>query len=318
MKVRIPQLDYLKGIFILLMVTFHLALIEQTYPMLRNAVYTFHMSAFLIISGYLANVDKRPADFFHSLLRIFIPYVIFESVYLLAQYYIGGDLGAHNAIQNLSPTLFITMITTQPSGPYWYLHTMIICVAVYWLVYRIIKLDGISGLAVMGLVLFGLSVVIEGLDWSNAIYFMIGVFIFRSGKSFMSVITPSMLALLPLILLFWFPENYHRGTLAGIAITILVISLLLAIFPYCGRIIQNSLAYIGRNSLAIVVFSPIFTLATKKISSFFAFEPTAICFTAIALAFVVACCLFSAWLSDKLSLSRFIFLKNNFYSHYKP
>ena len=60
---RIHQLDYLKGIFIVLMVLFHLALIEETYPVLREAVYTFHMSAFLIISGYLANVDKEPRPF---------------------------------------------------------------------------------------------------------------------------------------------------------------------------------------------------------------------------------------------------------------
>ena len=78
-KTRIHQLDYLKGIFILLMVIFHLALVEETYPMLRNAVYTFHMSAFLIISGYLANVDKNPGKFGHDMMRLAVPYVIFES-----------------------------------------------------------------------------------------------------------------------------------------------------------------------------------------------------------------------------------------------
>jgi len=314
---RIPQLDYLKGIFILLMVTFHLALVEENYPVLREAVYTFHMSAFLIISGYLANVEKAPSDFGKSLLRIIIPYVLFESLYILMQYFLGSSLGAHNAIGNLTVTDFVVRVATLPTGPYWYLHTLIICTIVYWLAYRILKLDGIGALALMGLALFGLSLLIEGLDWSNVIYYMIGVFIIRSGNTLMKVITPSWLSLLPLVVLFWFPENYNRGTLAGIAITVLVISLLLAVYPYCANVIKSSLAYIGRNSLAIVLLSPIFTLATKKVAPLFSFDPSALSFTLLALTFVVACCLGCSWFSDKLHISEFIFFKKQFHSPYQ-
>ena len=313
MKQRIQQLDYLKGIFILLMVTFHLALVEETYPVLRAAVYTFHMSAFLVISGYLANVEKRPQEFGRGMLRLLVPYVIFESLYILMQYFVGGSLGAHNAISSLSSSDFLLRIATLPTGPYWYIHTLIICTAVYWLIFKVLKLNGISGLALMGVILYGLSLLIEGLDWGNIIYFLIGVFILRSGSTLMGVITPSWLAVLPLIVLFCFPENYDKGTLAGVAITVLVISLLLALFPYCGRAIRDTLAYLGRNSLAIVIFSPIFTLVTKKAAPLFSFDPTALCFTVVALVFIVLACLACAWLSDKLRLSRFIFLKDHFY-----
>ena len=313
MKQRIQQLDYLKGIFILLMVTFHLALVEETYPVLRAAVYTFHMSAFLVISGYLANVEKRPQEFGRGMLRLLVPYVIFESLYILMQYFVGGSLGAHNAISSLSPSDFLLRIATLPTGPYWYIHTLIICTAVYWLIFKVLKLNGISGLALMGVILYGLSLLIEGLDWGNVIYFLIGVFILRSGNTLMGVIIPSWLAVLPLIVLFWFPENYDKGTLAGVAITVLVMSLLLALFPYCGRIVRDTLTYIGRNSLAIVIFSPIFTLVTKKAAPLFSFDPTALCFTVVALVFIVLACLACAWLSDKLRLSRFIFLKDHFY-----
>lgn len=313
MKQRIQQLDYLKGIFILLMVTFHLALVEETYPVLRAAVYTFHMSAFLVISGYLANVEKRPQEFGKGLLRLLVPYVIFESLYILMQYLVGGNLGTHNAISSLSPGDFLLRLATMPTGPYWYIHTLIICTAFYWLIFKVLKLNSISGLAVMGVILYGLSLLIEGLDWGNVIYFLIGVFILRSGNTLMGVIIPSWLAVLPLIVLFWFPENYDKGTLAGVAITVLVMSLLLALFPYCGRVVRDTLTYIGRNSLAIVIFSPIFTLITKKVAPLFSFDPTALCFTVVALVFIVLACLACAWLSDKLRLSRFIFLKDRFY-----
>ena len=313
---RIHQLDYLKGIFILLMVLFHIALVEETYPVLREAVYTFHMSAFLIISGYLANVDKQPATFGKGLLRIAVPYLLFEALYILVQYFLGGTLGAHNAIDSLTATDFVTRVLTMPTGPYWYLHTLVICTVIYWLVYRVLKLQGISGLALSGLVLFGLSLVIEGLDWSNVIYFLIGVFILRSGQSFLKVITPSFIAALPLVVLFAFRENFQSGSLAGIAITVLVISLLLALYPYCFKVVRDGLCYIGRNSLAIVVFSPIFTILTKKAAPLFSFDPTAISFAVVALAFIVACCLLCAYLSDKLHISRFIFIRDRFYRPY--
>lgn len=314
MKGRIPQLDYLKGIFILLMVTFHLALVEHTYPVVREAVYTFHMSAFLIISGYLVNVLKEPAAMGKSLLRLVVPYVLFESLYIMAQYLAGGSLGSHNAISDLSASSFLLMVATQPTGPYWYLHTLVFCTAVYWLACRVIKRDNLGAIAITGVVLYGLTLMIEGLVWSNVLYFLIGISINRSGRPLMQVITPSWLALIPLAVLLAYPSNYDRGTLAGIAITVLVMSVLLALFPLCHQGIRRLLCYVGRNSLAIVVFSPIFTLAAKQASPYFAFDPTALCFTVVALTLVVTCCLASARLADAMKVSRYIFLKHPFYS----
>ena len=57
MEHRIQKLDYLKSIFILLMVAFHLVYIGDKYPYAKQIVYTFHMSAFLILSGYLTNIQ---------------------------------------------------------------------------------------------------------------------------------------------------------------------------------------------------------------------------------------------------------------------
>lgn len=314
---RIHQLDYLKGIFIVLMVLFHLALVESTYPIAREAVYTFHMSAFLLISGYLANVEKKPSAFFKSVMHILLPYLLFESLYIVMQYNLGSALGAHNAIGTLTATDFLTRMLTLPTGPYWYLHTLVICTLIYYLVYRLLKLQGIAGLALSGLLLYGLSLVIEGLDWSNVIYFLIGMSILRSGNSLLRVITPSFIAVLPLMVLFSNRENFHNGSLAGVAITLLVMSVLLAFYPYCGKAVRSTACFLGRNSLAIVVFSPIFTLATKAAMPLFTFDTTAVSFAVTAVAFVVLCCLGCAWLCDRLKLSPIIFLKEGIFSPYR-
>ena len=78
---RIKEIDYLKCIFIVLMIIFHLVYIADKYPYAKNVVYTFHMSAFLILSGYLANTDKPVKPFLKGMLWIFIPYAIMETGY---------------------------------------------------------------------------------------------------------------------------------------------------------------------------------------------------------------------------------------------
>lgn len=81
MESRVKEIDYLKCIFITLMIIFHLVYIGDKYPYAKQIVYTFHMSAFLIISGYLANNRKDARSFLRKFLWIFIPYACMEAAY---------------------------------------------------------------------------------------------------------------------------------------------------------------------------------------------------------------------------------------------
>ena len=74
--------------------------------------------------------------------------------------------------------------------------------------------------------------------------------------------------------------------------------------------ISDYMAYIGRNSLAILLFSPLFTVVTKFYAPFFAFDDSAILWTVFSLSLVVSLCLFCAMLFDRLSLSRIVAGKN--------
>ena len=42
-KARMEELDFLKFVFITLMIAFHLTYIGYTYPVAKKMVYTFHM-----------------------------------------------------------------------------------------------------------------------------------------------------------------------------------------------------------------------------------------------------------------------------------
>ncbi len=83
MQQRIDELDFLKGIFIILMITFHLVYIGDSYPYAKRIVYTFHMPGFLIISGYLMNITKSRKDFIKTMLGYAIPFIVMESGYIV-------------------------------------------------------------------------------------------------------------------------------------------------------------------------------------------------------------------------------------------
>ena len=151
---RISELDFLKCIFILLMIAFHLVYIGDSYPYIKNIVYTFHIPAFLIISGYLMNIEKPLSGFLKTIFWLTVPYLIMESGYIVS----ASFLPIREHIDNLTLDVFINKLFLKPIGPYWYLHTMIICYIVSYLFFIGFKSHCflLSRIIVSSLVLCGL------------------------------------------------------------------------------------------------------------------------------------------------------------------
>lgn len=133
-------MDFLKAIFIILMIAFHLVYISESYPYAKLVVYTFHMPGFLIISGYLMNISKSRNDFARTLLGYVIPYIILESGYI----FMASVLPIREHTDNLTVSIFIEKLFIHPIGPYWYLQTLVICGGVYAIVFRLLPMKTIS------------------------------------------------------------------------------------------------------------------------------------------------------------------------------
>lgn len=303
MEHRIKELDYLKSILILLMVAFHLVYIGDKYPYIKQIVYTFHIPAFLIISGYLTNVQKDIRSFMRKLLWIFIPYLCLETGYVLMSHI----LPVRENVPEISSSILLHKIFIKPLGPYWYLHTLIICSLLYYLTFRYTRMKTISQVILLGLGLFAVSYWGGIMVFANAIYFLAGVIIKQSKLPFIRIFQPSLLALVPMILLCCFPDNLNRGILAGITITYLAIIISLYAHSYLSKGISQCSYFIGRNTLVIFLFSPLFTILCKMFLSFLFFEPTGILFMIISVAITVSGCIIIAWSMDKLHFSRFFF-----------
>ena len=305
MESRVKDIDYLKCIFITLMIIFHLVYIGDKYPYAKQIVYTFHMSAFLIISGYLANNRKDARSFLRKFLWIFIPYACMEAAYTVMSHF----LPVRESVDAITPTVLLDKIFLHPMGPYWYLHTLILCSLIYYITFRYVRLSVVSRLVVTGVCLFALSHWGGLMNFSNALYFLIGMTVSQSGLRFTQVFRATTFAIVPFVILCCFPANLDRGTLAGVAITWLSISLLLAAYGYLPVQAKRLSFFIGRNTLVILLFSPIFTILSKAFLPVFAFDPTGMLFLVTATAFTLSGCMGMAWAMDKMHVSRFFFGK---------
>lgn len=302
---RIRELDYLKCIFIILMIIFHLVYIGDNYPIAKRIIYTFHMPAFLIISGYLANMNKSAKTFIHDIFWIFFPYVLIEIGYV----FMASFLPIRENVKDISVLLICEKIFISPIGPYWYLHTLILCNVTYYITYNLhSRLKDVSCLIILGLCLFVIS---SGslLSFENAIYFMIGVIIRQNKFNFMNVFSPSLLTVFPFILLCSYQENWNRNTLGGIMITYCAISLFSLLHNHLPYNIRNLCYFIGRNTFIILLFSPIFTFISKYYLFMFAFDSSGFCFMCISVIFTIGGCLLIAYISDTLHLSIWFFGK---------
>lgn len=312
---RIEQIDYLKSICIILMVAFHLVYFTTKHPYLHQMVYTFHMPIFLMISGYLTHIDRPLKSSLKKILWLFIPYVIMESGYVI----MASILPINEHIDHLTPLVYLNKIFLHPIGPYWYLHTLIICYIVGQIGGLLRKKISLSSyIILLGVVFYGLAQGIHIINFPNTMYFMIGLLISLMGKDFTKLFPATFVAAIPLILLFIPPglslpfEILNKSTIRGIMVVYFMISFLLATYKLIlkNNKINRFLLKIGRNTLPILLFSPIFTILCKVLVKPLMFEPTGILFMMISVAITISASLAIAWTMDKLHLSRWFSGKN--------
>lgn len=305
-QARILELDFLKCVFILLMIIFHLVYIGNRYPVAKAFVYTFHMPGFLIISGYLLHVQKPVSQFLRYIQWIFVPYLLMESGYVV----MASVLPIREHIQQLTFGLFLDKLFLHPLGPYWYLHTLMLCGIVTYVVaqfashHRVLMLLGVL-LCLWVLALLGL------VTWINAVYFCVGVALRLYHRPFIDTFHPAWWSFIGIVLVATcVPNALQRHTMGGMLIVYFVISFLLWLYPYLPKGAEKISLFIGRNSLIQLLFSPMFTVLSKLFQSYLLFEPSGMLFMLVALLFTVVGSFTVAYILQKLHVARYVFGKS--------
>jgi fucose 4-O-acetylase-like acetyltransferase len=308
-KGRICEIDYLKCVFIIIMILAHLVFVGDAYPYFKVIITLFVMPCFLLMSGYFANMDKTAGRFFHGVKWLFIPYAIMESLYTV----LASVLPVREHVDYLSVGVVAEKVFLHPLGPYWYLHTMIICYLIYYIVNRLRgHLNQISFVIVLGVCYWLFSEATHILAPEYAMYFLAGVWIRQSGASFMKMFMPSYFAIVPFALLCMSPEGMIKLSLKGLLMVYFVISFFLALHKPLPEKIKRVLHFVGENTLCILLFSPAFTIITKQLVPFFAFDRSLVLLTVVSVVFVIIGSMAIAFVMDRLKLSRFFCGKERF------
>ena len=301
---RLNELDFLKCVMIILMISFHLVYIGDSYPYAKQVVYTFHMPVFLIISGFLMNIEKPAAKLCKTVAAFLVPYIIMESGYIV----MASIVPIREHIDQLTPTVFYEKMVLQPLGPYWFLRTLILCSIPYFLIFRYLKTNRGVKCALLAIVYVLYSKAgIAGLTMPT--YFFIGVIIRQSNSKFTDVFRPLWLSLVFLIVLVTEPQNLDARHIGGGLIVYFVTSLLLEIYPYINGRLQKGMLFIGRNTLPLFLFSPVFTILCKQMLPYLEFDSTGMIFLFLSLIICISGSLAIAWAMDKTNISKYFFLK---------
>ena len=297
---RICELDYLKCIMIILMIGFHLVYFSELHPYAKQVVYTFHMPVFLLISGYLMNFNKPATLFFKTILWLAVPYIVMESGYIMA----ASILPIREHIDNLTIGVLINKLLINPIGPYWYLQTLILCGTTYYAIFKLSESKFFTQFILTGIFYFLFSQF--GLvSLSLSLYFLTGIVIRNSTLSFLDIFRSSFLSIIALAFLIINPDNLHSDSGSGILIVYMSISFCLTIYSHLKGLVLSIMLFLGRNTLVLFLFSPIFTIMCKQFIPILSFDPTGLLFLLVSLIVCVTGSLSVGWIMDACRLSSF-------------
>lgn len=265
------RVDIVKGLCILLVVYGHLQRIgalENTLTSIAAGIYTFHMPVFILISGFLFGARTGSvADFRRVIERVLKPYFVVGA--LLVTTYMSLSLMGITSFSNNESSSWVSLLQGHPGGAVWFLYSlaMVQLIALLW--FACAKRISSSVAYDVGYTLL-LVLTVHGLRFVKcgvtlplwfALYFAIGMFIRRWIGTLPGFWQGGVLAVM--MLLFFCVDRECVGNYPFVLslVSFMLWAASLISMNKVGRII----AYVGRHSIALLLFHPFFLGAAKPI-----------------------------------------------------
>ena len=316
MKQRNTDIDWIRAILIILMILIHIVSFGNAYPQLKAGILSFMMPTFLIITGYLVNIEKSSKEMGRYLMCLALPYVIMVTGFSVLSYF----MPVRDGITELSLSQICEKIFVTSIGPYWFIQTMIICGILYYVSFKgaiwgTLRQGKTTMSTTTSLFIFATLLLLQSktpaLSPSAATYYFIGAILRQCHIGFDRIFRPSPVALLLWINLLGLEEWYDWGTLAIVFSCWCCISSLMWIHSLinhlqdnaCVRKTEATLLYIGRNTLPIYLFHPIFTMAAKFYHPLFSWDRSEIIFALVTIFIAIAGSIGIAKMMEKTRLA---------------
>lgn len=204
---RDKSIDFVKFVLIILVILRHISYFCDTYPSIRWNI-KFLMPAFLLVTGYLVNINKTIRQFSLYMLKLVLPYIIMVTGYCVMSYI----LPTQDGITELTPSAICHRLFVTSIGPYWFLQTIIVCSAIYYLCFRTMKNinNEMTKLCVLLLLLYIICQLcpFNAFDMYSVTYYFIGIAIRRLNGQFKSVFRPSFMSI-SIVILVGSAERYN-------------------------------------------------------------------------------------------------------------
>lgn len=303
---RLSEIDFTKGILICLMVMFHLHYYGTFMPQVVDPfIYSFHVSSFMLISGFLFKPEKAWGGFWSSYKYLLLLYLLFNVVDYVLVATVGKTLGSSSQLE-LGWYDLLHVIFVSPAGAYWYIHSLLWMYMVYWLIDKLPIEKAIGGGKIILLFIAIWAININNkLPWN--IYFAVGALMRVLSTKYENkseVFLPTWIAIIPLVLIAFFATGFPSMSPTGFATVLCFISLMLWIAKRFENRFIKFFTYIGRNTLPILLFSPFLTILSTRWHRFFVFDKSEVVYGLFSTALVVSLCLMAASVWDKLKLNR--------------
>lgn len=296
---RLEAIDFCRCVLMCIVILVHIVNLEELYPSAKTAAFTFFMPAFLILTGYLVNINKSPRQFSLYILRIALPYIIMVTAFSL----LSLVLPVRDSLTQLSFKALANRIFVTSIGPYWFLYDMIVCGITYYLVFlissRSLKFGITSSLAILSFFLYVEAYFLPLLSFENASLYLLGVVLRNSGVGICN--KPSFFSLLPFSILIIQRDLWNKWLI--FILPFFAISFLCWCYDNIRPQIRNCMVYLGYNTLPVYVFHPIFTMLSKYYLPLFSFDPTGILHAAVTIVLSFTGSIFIAKAMDKTGLS---------------
>lgn len=316
MKQRNTDIDWIRAILIILMILIHIVSFGNAYPQLKAGILSFMMPTFLIITGYLVNIEKSSKEMGRYLMCFALPYIIMVTGFSVLSYF----MPVRDGITELSLSQICEKIFVTSIGPYWFIQTMIICGILYYVSFKgaiwgTLRQGKTTMSTTTSLFIFATLLLLQSktpaLSPSAATYYFIGAVLRQCHIGFDRIFRPSPVALLLWLLLLGMEEWYDWGTLAIVFSCWCCISSLMWIHSLinhlqdnaCVRKTEATLLYIGRNTLPIYLFHPIFTMAAKFYHPLFSWDRSEIIFALVTIFIAIAGSIGIAKMMEKTRLA---------------
>ncbi len=298
MKKTYNEIDFIRCVLIAIVILVHIVHFGNSYPLLKTSLFTFFMPAFLLVTGYLVNIDKSPADFAKYITRIFVPYALMVTVFSIMSVY----LPVRDGLEELSVPAVMEKIFVSSIGPYWFLYDMIVYGMAYYAVFTLgRRLSLPSRLSLFAVAIYLLSYLLPLPGYGDATLYFMGVLLRQNKADFQKVFRPTPFAILPFLFLLCQQSLWNKWLC--VVLPFFLFSFLSWCYRYLPSSLEKSLGYVGRNTLPVYLFHPLFTMASKFYLVCFGFDGTGIIYYLFTVVLSMVGCLCIAKLFDKCHIS---------------